>query len=274
MMFLALTSIARAQTQSFITIDPAGEHSRVYLSLMDETTRAIVAGKFDFNAPRNQKYKRLALLLTNASGKSIIAITIRWTFISADGSSYYDSCVDSLHLSLPGSGGEPGSRVGVQGTSGTAQIPVSLGKSLSFEGGAEVVRSGQRMLVAPGMFLSESHPGGGSSMALDTAMTKAESISATLDTVVLQDGEVLGPDATSTVDSFRVYKATIVELQNAIKEGERNGLDGAEILNHFASSQLMSFSQLQRLVMQLRITSDWRQRLEKLAAMQLPNFHR
>ena len=64
---LAFASIVGAQTQSIVTIDPAGEHSRVYLSLMDETTRAIVAGKFDFNAPRNQKYKRLASALARSS---------------------------------------------------------------------------------------------------------------------------------------------------------------------------------------------------------------
>jgi len=139
------------------------------------------------------------------------------------------------------------------------------------------------MLVAPGMFLSESlgwRGSGSSSMTLDTAMAKAESVSATLDTVVLQDGEVLGPDASRTVDSFREYKATIIEMQNAIKEGERNGLDGADILKHFASAQLKgpdtdpNFTQLRRLVTQLGFMSDWRQRLEKLSAIQLPNFHR
>jgi hypothetical protein len=280
MIFLTLASIAGAQTQPVVRIDPAGEHSRVYLSSMDETTRATVAGKFDFEAPRNQKYKWLALLLTNASGKSIIAITIRWTAISAAGSSYYDSSVDSLHLSLPGGGGEPGARVGVPGTSGTAQIPVSLGKSWSSEAGNEVLKSGGRMIVAPGMFLSESRPGGGWGTVLENAMTNAESISATLDTVVLQDGEVLGPDASRTVDSFLEFKATIVEMQKAIEKGERDGLDGAEIIKHFAGAQLKgpdndpNFAQLRRLVSQLGFTSDWRQRLQKLSAIQLPNFHR
>jgi hypothetical protein len=261
LVFLLFAPITWAQTRPVVTIDPSGDHTRVYLSSMDEATRAVVARKFDFNAPMNRDYKPLSLLLTNASGKSIIALTIRWTAISAGMSGYPQySGIDSLKQL-----GGPGARV----------------QSWSTAMGNEVALSGERMLVAPGLFIRESVGTGGSSN-MTGSLIKAESVTATLDAVVLQDGEVLGPDESRTVDSFRARKAVIDELLNAIKAGERSGLDGVEILksmDHMGGAKLQlrdfEFGQMiSSLVTGLMSSSDWRQRLEKLSAIQLPNFHR
>jgi hypothetical protein len=260
LVLLVFAPITGAQTRPAVMIDPASEHSRVYLSLMDEATRTIIAPKFDFNAPLHQDSKRLALLLTNASGKSIIALTIGWTGISADRYPYPQySGIDSLQLGGTGAG-------------------VS---SWSSAIGNEVATSGERMIVAPGLFLRESHgTGGGSNMA--SSLINVESLTAALDAVVLQDGEVLGPDKSGTVDSFRKRQAVIDELLKTIKAGEQSGQDGVEILKSMdnmvgvklPSRDFELVKMLSSLVHGLMTSSDWRQRLEKLSAIQLPNFHR
>jgi hypothetical protein len=260
--FLVFVPITWAQTQPVLTIDPAGEHSRVYLSSMDEATRAVVARKFDFNAPFYRDAKPLSLLLTNASGKSIIALTIGWTAISPDRYPFPQySGTDSLR-------GLNGAGAGM--------------RSWSLATGGEVARSGERMLVAPGIFIRESLGTGGGSNAA-SSFIKVERVTAILDAVVLEDGEVLGPDASGTVDSFRKRKAAIDELLKAIKEGEQSGRDGIEILKSIDPMRggvKLSFrdieiaQMLSSLVTGLMSSSDWRQRLEKMSTIQLPNFHR
>ncbi len=284
LVFLVLPPRAWAQSPPVVKIDPAGEHSRVHLSLLDATTQKIIARRFDPNIPINQYYKPFALLLTNASGKSIVALSIRWMAISTDETGYYDSSIDSLHLSNPGS--SSGHLMGLPrpGQSLPAQTQVRFGQSHVSAGEPEVLFNGERMMVAPGLFIRESSdkPGGSS---IPKELIRAETVWAILDTVVLQDGEVLGSDASCMVDSLRERKTTIDVLLNGMKIGEQRGLDGVEILKQMANDPLR-FSplpqipendpgfQLKALANELMISRDWKQRLEKLSAIQLPNFYR
>jgi hypothetical protein len=265
---LMLTPGAWAQNSPALKIDPSGEHSRVYLSFSDTTTKNIIAWKFDFDIPRNQEYKPFTLMLTNASGKAIIALSIRWTWMSGDAIGCWNSFTDSLQLGGPGSG------------EGIWTRPPPAAHCWTTAEGAEVAHNGERMLVAPCMFIRESlgRPGGTSN--LPGGLTRAETVSATLDAVVLQDGEVLGPDASGTVDSLRSRKTTIDVLLNAIKTGEQRGLDGVEVLKSLDSAPSLGrdknidYSLLRNLVRGLMLSKDWKQRLEKLSAIQVPNFHR
>jgi len=139
------------------------------------------------------------------------------------------------------------------------------------------------MLVAPGLFARESvakvrgNAGGSSSMPL--ALQSAESVSATLDAVVLEDGEVLGPDASHTVDALLSRKAAIDGVVSAVRAAERNGQDGVEALRQLANAQptrdqnplARQQSTIARVLMSQR---QWREQLEKLAALQLPRFYR
>jgi len=102
---------------------------------------------------------------------------------------------------------------------------------------------------------------------------------AILDVVILEDGEVLGPDASHTVDSLRTRKAGIDAILQAVRTAEQNGLDGTEVLKELSSpprgpgnSQIPP--QLRAFVFSLMTSSNWKERLEKLSAIQLPNFHR
>jgi hypothetical protein len=278
--FLALMALAPrawAQSPHVVTIDPAGEHSRVYLSSLDATARQNFAGVFD--TPLKQDYKAFALLLTNASGKAIVALTIRWMATSATETGFYDSFIDCLLLGGPGSGSGSQTRMLLPGQSRPAQTPVSFGQSHASLGGTEVASNGERMLVAPGLFVRESlgRPSAGSS--LPDALKRAETVSAILDTVVFQDGEVLGPDVSHTLDSLRSRKATIDALLDAVRTGEKNGLDDVEVLKYMASAPPRPDNnpgslQLRMLAQSLMAARDWKQRLEKMSAIQLPNFHR
>jgi len=111
------------------------------------------------------------------------------------------------------------------------------------------------------------------------ALKRAETVSAILDTVVFQDGEVLGPDVSHTLDSLRSRKATIDALLDAVRTGEKNGLDDVEVLKYMASAPPRPDNnpgslQLRMLAQSLMAARDWKQRLEKMSAIQLPNFHR
>ncbi len=280
--FLALLMLgprAWAQSPPVVKIDPASEHSRVYLSFLDATTQNKVAGKFDFEAPRHQDYKPFALLLTNASGKAIVQLTIRWMAVSADRTVYYDSLFECLLPMVPGmSSGCPIPRR-LPGQSLPVPPPLPIGQGWARAGKTEVANNGERMIVAPGLFIRESNGTWGLS-TMSTLLQKAETVSAILDTVVLQDGEVLGPDASCTLNSLRERKAIIDALLNAIKTGEQNGMDSVEILKYMANERVPGpdndpgFHQLHNLANLLMLSSDWKHRLEEWSAIQLPNFHR
>ena len=116
----------------------------------------------------------------------------------------------------------------------SSTAPVLLGNSHETPDGPIVLADGERMLVAPGLFARESRGSPGGSSGLHDALQNAESISATLDTVVLEDGEVLGPDASRMVDSLRAGKTAIDALVGAVLAADRNGQDGVEVLRQFA----------------------------------------
>ena len=277
MVGVAVACGVMAQNSRMISIDPAGENTRVYLSYVDATAEDNFARMFEI--PRYQDYRPYALLLTNSSGKAIVALTIRWIGTSAGKSGVFDSSSDSLLSGAP----TGGSSMTMLQRPIHGQTQVQLGQSYQSANGPEVIANGERMLVAPGLFARESvakvrgNAGGSSSMPL--ALQSAESVSATLDAVVLEDGEVLGPDASHTVDALLSRKAAIDGVVSAVRAAERNGQDGVEALRQLANAQptrdqnplARQQSTIARVLMSQR---QWREQLEKLAALQLPRFYR
>ena len=145
--------------------------------------------------------------------------------------------------------------------------------------GSEVAAKGERMLVAPGLFARESVGRAGGGSAVPDEIKTADTVSAILDTVILEDGEVLGPDASHTVDSLRTRKASIDVVLQAVRDAEQRGEDGVEALRRLVSpprspqdSQLPV--QLRAFIGSLMNSPNWKDRLEKMSAMRLPNFHR
>ncbi len=273
---VAFWTLALAQNSRVSRIDPAGENTRVFLSYIDAASEDNFARIFEI--PRNQDYKPYALLLTNASGQAIVSVTIRWMGSSAEKSFVYDSSSDSLMRGVPGGGSSmtlplPGPR----------QALVQRGASSASADGPVVLAAGDRMLVAPGLLVSESRakergsPGGSSSMP--QALQSAEIISAALDVVVLEDGTVLGPDASHTVDGLLSRKAAVDGVVKAVRLAEQNGMDGVEALRILANTQPSrdqgpEVRQESMIARTLMMSRQWKEQLSKMEALQLPRFHR
>jgi hypothetical protein len=276
MALLAVAFWVWAQDSRMIRIDPAGESTRVFLSYMNATAADSFAEMFEI--PSYQDYKPYALLLTNASGQSIVSVTIRWTGTSAEKSIIHDSSSGSLLNGAPG-GGSSMATLG----SASRQAQVQLSGSYSSADGPVVLAAGERMLVAPGLLVTESRAKqrgrAGGSASMPSTLRSAENISATLDVVVLEDGTVLGPDASHTVDGLLSRKAAIDFVVRAVRAAEQNGMDGVEALRILANTQpargqgpeVRQQSSIARMLMMSR---QWQEQLAKMEALQLPRFHR
>ncbi len=277
--FMAVVAVAfwaLAQDSRIIGIDPAGESTRVFLSYMNATAEDSFARIFE--TPRYLDYKPYALLLTNASGQAIVSVTIRWTGISADKSIVFDSSSDSLMRGMPG-----GASSMMMSSPASRQAQVQQGGSFISADGPVVLAAGERMMVAPGLMASESlakqRGTAGGSASMPSALQSAANVSATLDAVVLEDGTVLGPDASHTVDGLLSRKAAIDFVVRAVRAAEQNGMDGVEALRILANTQptrdqgpeIRQQSSIARMLMMSR---QWKEQLAKMEALQLPRFHR
>jgi len=72
---LLLSVMSFSQGRVNVTVDPAGEHSRVYLSYLDAAEKESFADVF--RSPFEMEWKPFSLVLNNLSGKAIIALNIR-----------------------------------------------------------------------------------------------------------------------------------------------------------------------------------------------------
>ena len=111
------------------------------------------------------------------------------------------------------------------------------------------------------------------------ALRSAATISATLDAVVLEDGTVLGPDASHTVDGLLARKAAIDGVVRAVRIAEQNGMDGVEALRILANTQPTrdqgpEVRQQATIARMLMMSRQWKEQLANLEALQLPRFHR
>jgi hypothetical protein len=135
------------------------------------------------------------------------------------------------------------------------------------------------MLVAPGLFAREQTGSAGGSSSIPPALKTAENISALLDLVVLENGKVLGPDASHTIDGLRAHKAAIDGVVAAVKAADQNGQDGVAALRQLADARPTGprdlFDMQQgRIARMLMMSRRWREQLQQLGALQLPDFHR
>jgi hypothetical protein len=273
---LLLSVMSFSQGRVNVTVDPAGEHFRVFLSYLDAAEKESFADVF--RSPFEMEWKPYSLVLNNVSGKAIIALNIRWMATSGSQIGFYDSSIDSILPGMPG-GTASSMRLMLPGQDRSIQAPVSIGGSNSKAQGPQVATKGERMLVAPGLFVRESARRLSGGSGIPREIKEAETISAILDAVILEDGEVLGPDASHTVDSLRKRRANIDTVLKAVMAAEQNGQDGVEVLRQFANPSRMPENvqesmQLSAFVRSLMTSPDWRVRLEKLSEVYMPNFHR
>lgn len=275
---VAIVQGARAQTRLTIMIDPSGESGLVYLSPVDAAAEYNFAKMFE--VPMHQNWQPYALLLTNSSGRAIVAATIRWTGTVAGQSGAYvhDSSTDSFKfLSWVGGSNVSNPMPGQAG-------PLNRhGSSYSSAEGSVVLADGGRMLVAPGLFVKEDvnrqRRSPGAASGIPGRMKDADLVSARLDVVVLEDGLVLGPDESRTIDELRANKATVDSLLRAVMAAEQKGQGGLEVLRRMANTRLSNQTDPEtvrqaRIANTLMLSREWREELERRAAVRLPNFHR
>ncbi len=274
---IAASQTALAQNPPTVAIDRGGVNDLVYLSTMDAAAQHNFARIWE--VPRYLDYQPYALLMTNASGQSIVAVTVRWTGTASGvpGVYQYDSSTDSLKILLMGAGGSSMS-LPVPGRGRTME---GHGSSWASAEGQVVAANGERMLVTPGMFVKEDvtrqRTTVGASSGLDTKLKSADTVTAGIDVVILEDGRVLGADQSRTVDRLRASKAAIDSLLNAVKTAEQNGQDGLEVVRKIADINRPvdpATAGQARLARMLMSSRQWRDGLEKMAAIPLPNFHR
>lgn len=275
---ILLTGAAWAQSGPAITVDPAGENARVNLAPLDDEAQAGFAKLFQI--PEYGDRKPFALLLTNSTGQPIVGLTIRWTVNSGERTGIYDARTDAFGQIAPGSGSSMRANLPIPGRPAPSS-PTLVGSYAYAQG--VVVDSAERLLVAPGLFVRESiarergRPESASGMPVP--IRTATAISVSVDTVILQDGTVLGPDVSHTVDAIQQRQAEINAVVEAVQKAEASGQDGVNALREIANSRLSpqrggpSLEQ-RSLARRLMMSPDWKAQLQKISAIQLPNFHR
>lgn len=139
--------------------------------------------------PELEPGKPFAVVIKNLSDTQVIALTIRWTWKSADGvGRTYDQRTDAL-----------------------------LGNSAGL-----VLAARNQTIVLPGIF-SPRRPSGGIGVTgfkpIEHALQRFEgapSVNASLDCVIFADGLVLGPDETRTVEGIRIRQTVAKEVANVV----------------------------------------------------------
>jgi hypothetical protein len=289
-LLLAATLIAAAcacaQTTPTIAIDPAGENGVVHLGPLDAASEAKFAKTFQI--PLYGQYKPYALVLQNNSGRAIIALTVVWTYTSEERvTRAFGVRIDSL--SAGGSGFSSGSQIrtslptaGGQGRPQEAPIRFSTGRVSADP--PYVAAANEAVLVAPGFFVSESAARRGSGSPPGSVepgdLPSAAIMSVSLDTVILDDGTVLGPDQSHSVDDITASRAALDVVVNAVRTAEQSGQDPAAVLAQFANMRQTTAKHGPAIALQSNVarrlmhSPDWRKQIEKMETVQLPNFHR
>lgn len=274
----AVTGSISAQNQRLVLIDTDGENSLVQLSYLDAGDHRNLA-KF-FEIPSQRDLQPFILRLTNHSGQGIVALTIRWTGTSEGLSYIYDSSIDSFMHSIGSSSRTRG--VPLPESSRPQQGPRIIGGSHRAEIRSVVLLNGEHMLVAPGMIQREEEVrqrGTFSGSSMPDEIRTAESLTVTIDLVVLEDGKVLGPDSSQTIENIQESKSIIDGVVAAVKSAEQNGQDGLDVLRKMANQRPLpgdraDTMQKMRIAHRLMNSSRWKEELEKLASIRLPDFHR
>ncbi len=272
---LAVTaSWARAQDALNVIIDSESENTQAVLSHMDAAAEAVFSKLLDI--PRFLEYKPFAMLLTNTSKQAIVLVTIRWSGTSDGKIIVHDYSSHSLMKGLPAGTGS--------GSMLMSDRTVEYGGGHVAADGPVVLSPGERMIVAPGLMAREeailkrgTASGGWSSSY--ARLQSAAGLTASLDTVVLEDGSVYGRDASHTINGLQANKAAMDYVALYVRTAEQRGMDGAEALRLLANlptPRSYSPEQLQqsRIARMLTASRNWKELLAKMEAYRLPAFHR
>src|SRR5207245_2124992 len=91
---------------------------------------------------------------------------------------------------------------------------------------------GGSLLAAPGLFMSKGSGGGGGSE--EGLIASATSVTVALDAAVLQDGALIGPDESRTVDDLKAHKTAADAVVARVHGAEQSGQDPIAALHDMA----------------------------------------
>jgi hypothetical protein len=184
--------------------------SAVVIAPFDPSVFPVFKDVFD---PRIASLRAAALVVTNESNKAIIGISITWTLTDLAGrKSAYSNRTHSFLV--------PSSR------------PLALPHG--------------HLLVAPETFVSEDvllHPQGGviGLMASDRTVARFSDVSAIraeVDSIIFQDGEVVGPDQLGLVEAIQNRRDAAEKIVRWVEQSQDKGKDPAELLRQVVSSAI------------------------------------
>jgi hypothetical protein len=159
-----------------------------------------------------QKFHPNTFLLTNKSDKTIVGLMVRWTYVDAQGFARVQNVsIDSF--ARPNSPG--------------------------------LLAPNARLIVAPNSFLPEAyanlpHVGPGladfNSQAVPD-MIGATQITASIDLVMWQDGEIAGPNKTRFDEEIQNRKLAATQLAKQIRNSIANGVDPKAVLRQILETK-------------------------------------
>lgn len=244
-----LVSSLPAHSQPRLTITPP-DTAEVSLAPYDVANHPSFTKVFQ-NA-YSDRLRPFSLVLTNLSRQSIVGLTVRWNWIDQTGQQRtHDQTTDALFLYRP-----------------------------------SLLPSGVRMLIAPGLFLQETlaqsgfvEPGADRAQRDVEELERSASSSVTLDTIIFEDGTVIGPDQSETVASLSARKAAADSIVQAARQAKTDGRDVSAVLTDIASRRPTSRNDhfrvwSSRIAAEAQRSSDIDAFLSDLERIPTPRFRR
>lgn len=175
--------------------------------------------RFERIAVEVAEFSEYCLVFTNNSPTRIMALSVVWN--------YHDST--------------PESRSGTMLSRSDAYYLEGNNESAVIPPGSQVLVCPKRTVTAAflnsGHFFvmsSESRVNGLRTIDLFRGASK---VMATFDTIVFEDGRVLGPDQTHSVDSIRNRKKAATDIVTLVRRVQEDSLDVQEMLQRIVNSQ-------------------------------------
>jgi hypothetical protein len=178
-----------------------------------------------FDTPEKARLVNYSIVLKNESSKDIVGVAVRWVMTSRTGQSRTTmQSFDSF------------------GTSVAARQPV-------IPAGTELIATPNgfqhvRVISRGGLISGFSAAGGVSTFGFGRGqlvriddLDLAQHVTAMVDTVIFEDGRVIGPDESHLVDYINAMDAALKTLVRNVRDAISNGRDLDELLRNIASAR-------------------------------------
>ena len=145
--------------------------------------------------------------------------------------------------------------------------------------------AGERILITPSFLLPEALAksgyisGGPSGQDIVKAFDSSTSVTLQVDTVILDDGQVLGPDETKTVEKISARREAALDIADGVRASLIGNRDIQQTIDDFTHLPRSSASDYRgmwriRLAHMLKHSQDPAGVINQFAALPLPKFHR